>query len=300
MSASVPELHLETLNTLRAWAGATQRLLVSTSQLMGAVWNSPEIGERETDTTLAVIYNACFSTSDSALGLAAAGKTWDADILIRSVYEGTTKFVFICHPDAAERLRRVREYRIELPDVASMRDHSRLETLLPMLPDPDAPEWRPLREMLLSAEGVEELRSEYPRARRRELEQRWSFSEITGWLSKSGIGDFAGFTGLLHGYGMSSHLAHVDWTGAHMVWERGRRSTQRMNAIEMAHGGRIMADTLTAAALRVAAAYRYKGFSLEPVRKASLEQSSLRDRFAAADNEWRTIEYPDTSADDEA
>lgn len=284
----------ESDRVLIGWCIAGQQGLVRYAGLMEPVWRSHDTGEKETDRALALIYNACLSTSDSALGLVQSRKVWDADILVRSVFEGTCKFVLLCSGDQDVRSNRIREYQEELPQIASVRDHTRLAQLLEQLPDPQAPVWLPLREMLLPAPELEILRARYPRSRRKDIEQRWSFNSIVAALSEQ-AGAFSGFSSLLHGYGMSSHVAHVDWTGASMIWERERRSPERVDTIEVAHGGRIIYDLLTASQVRVTAAYLYKGLSTVPIASVTESVKELRSAIDDADERWRTVEYLDSA-----
>lgn len=54
---------------LMNWAIAGQEAITAYAGLMGVVWRSTDVGELVIDTTLAVIYDACFSTSDTILWL---------------------------------------------------------------------------------------------------------------------------------------------------------------------------------------------------------------------------------------
>lgn len=276
---------------LARWCREAQKSLVSISTLLGPVWSSTSIGDHETDSSLAVLSNLCISLSDSALGLTVGRRLWEADILLRSVFEGTAKFVFLCQPNDHERRRRVEEYKETLPKIAALRDHSHADDVLKHVGDTNADEWRPLRDLLLSPEELAQRRGEFPRSARSTLEQRWSFTELVRELTGSSGEVLKGFALLLHNYGMSSHVAHADWIGASMVWERQTRSADQIQAIEFAHAGRLLVDVITAATLRVMAAYKYKGLASEPVLRAFDATAPLREEVRVSGQRWRDAEY---------
>jgi hypothetical protein len=136
-----------------------------------------------------------------------------------------------------------------------------------------------------------ELQAAYPQQARRALEQKWSFAAIADWLGRSELAGTKNLNALLYGYGMSSHALHLDWTGVSMIWERQTRSTQRIDAIDLAHGGRIVSDLLATSLLRVGSAYRVKGLTFEPIDEVRRSTDSLIAAIHDADEAWHQIEY---------
>src|SRR5579864_8176641 len=53
---------------------------------------------------------SCHSTSESTLFLVSAHRYWDAEILLRSVLEGTYKYIYLTMGEPAEREQRAHDY----------------------------------------------------------------------------------------------------------------------------------------------------------------------------------------------
>src|SRR5450759_527048 len=75
---------------------------------------------------LNILGSSCHTTSESALLLTRHGRVWDADMLVRSVLEGTAKYAFLCTTDHAEQARRATEYWHILPEFDRIKRHDRV------------------------------------------------------------------------------------------------------------------------------------------------------------------------------
>jgi hypothetical protein len=137
---------------------------------------------------------------------------WDAEILVRSTFEASVKFVYLLQ-DPMQFAARHQEYRHALTEIALLKDHAKASDFLNLLPDRDAPQWRPMRDTLLPELERAAFARRYPKAVRRALETKWGFAGMLSELSRSGDPALRGFAGLAHGYSMASHVAHADHIG---------------------------------------------------------------------------------------
>lgn len=79
---------------------------------------------------------------------------------------------------------------------------------------------------------------------RKALEQKWSFNEIIGYLAKHsppGL-NLDGVEGLLHMYGMQSHLIHADEAALGLMLDRTQRKPEELLLLEQSHVCRIFSD----------------------------------------------------------
>lgn len=109
----------------------------------------------------------CHLTSESALILTGEMKAWDADVLVRSVMEGTLKYVYMLLGDAPKMRAKAEEYWEVMPSFAAIRRSERLKRFLEDVPNPNSPEWQAFRELILEDNDVETVRKTRNRAERR-------------------------------------------------------------------------------------------------------------------------------------
>ncbi|OHB52350.1 MAG: hypothetical protein A2Y12_19490 [Planctomycetes bacterium GWF2_42_9] len=74
---------------------------------------------------IAQLQISCHLTSESTLLLILNCKIWDADILLRSVLEGTFKLIFLLKGSNEEQISKAKEYWELLPDIMRLRRHLR-------------------------------------------------------------------------------------------------------------------------------------------------------------------------------
>lgn len=199
----------------------------------------------------AQLYIDCHLTSESALILIREGREWDADLLARSIMEGSLKYVYILLGDQSEISKKVCEYWELLPVFSSVKHSERASHFLSAVPDPENKAWNPLKELILDDDEATRLREEWPRVKRKSIEETWSFSGLLRQFAQSDNKKLRLFAHLAHGYGMSSHLLHKDADGVKMVWERARRSPERQTVVKLAHAARVVSDICTFSELRL-------------------------------------------------
>lgn len=272
----------------RAWAESGLMTLRELLPLMSPVSNYPW-GEAKRR-TIAYLLTATARSTESALLLCAYSQVWDAEIVVRSVLEGSLKFAYLLQ-SKLEFPKRHEEYAEKLYEIALFKDHRKAVELLALVPDPASEQWRPMREILLADSEFTALSQKYGKADRNELATRWGFTGLIGELSRSADPYFSGLGALAHGYAMASHVQHVDFVGASIALERDHRSKDRRDSVQLAHTGRLISDLLDFFFLRLATGYRFTGADREKLTHAWSEIAKARQPFKDATSDWMDIEY---------
>lgn len=193
----------------------------------------------------------CHLSSESVLLLIKSGKEWDADMIIRSVMEGTVKYIYLMTGADEEMKEKAREYWEIMPEIAELKRNERLKAFLAILDDPDSPAWIPYQQLLLPDDVIAQINAKYEKKTRDQLIRKWSFSQITKYFLDSDSERLRHLVHLAHGYGTSSHLIHKDGDGVGMVWERYGRDSTRQTAVKLGHSSRIVSDVCVFAELRL-------------------------------------------------
>ncbi|MCA1818763.1 MAG: hypothetical protein LC620_01700 [Halobacteriales archaeon] len=234
---------------------------------------------------------SCTYTSESVLLLTSSVKPWDGDALLRSVIEGTAKFLHLAHGSPEERAAKLREFDIDLPEINRIKRHKRAADFLAAIPNPNDDEWRPLREVLLPPSELAELGEKYPRKARQTLESRWSFGGIVTEMERIPDHPFKGMRHLLHNYGLSSHIIHQDSDGVSIVTDRIARSTERREAVTLAHCGRVVSDVVSMTLLRATAAVALAGTETAWLIPLLKRREALAASIQPAHGQFHDIEF---------
>lgn len=241
---------------------------------------------------VAQLYIDCHLSSESILLLINDQKEWDADLVARSVMEGSLKFTYMLHGTTAEVEKKVDEYWNILPQFSTIKHSERARRFLEEVPDPDNPNWNPFRDLIIDEAEISQIRSKYSRQERQALEERWSFTGICRTFANSKDRGLAHFAHLAHGYGMSSHLLHKDADGVGMVWDRYKRDPERQTAVKLGHTARIVSDVCTFAQLRLFSLLRACQQPTESLKEIEERYKlHLFDELAKAGNQFTEIEY---------
>ncbi|WP_242333103.1 DUF5677 domain-containing protein [Anaeromyxobacter sp. SG66] len=245
--------------------------------------------ERERQ-TLALLLTAAARSSESVLCLTAYGQVWDAEIVLRSVFEASLKFVYLLERPEAFKERHA-EYSEYLFDLAMVKDHRKAEEFLAAIPNAGAGEWRAIRDRLLAKDELESILSRFPKKRRTELEHAWSFGGLISALTRADDSPYVGFAGLAWGYCSMSHLQHADYAGVVLPREREERAPQRRDALQLAHLARIIIDVVACLQIRLLSSYRFLGLDLAPVKETVHKSDALCASFGGAFERWSELEY---------
>jgi len=239
---------------------------------------------------LGQLFRSCNATSESVFILLQADKVWDADILSRSVMEGTLKSVHMLSGGRDEIAARVHEYWEILPLFQSIRQNERASALLdePLTPSNDRVVFT---ELQLTPSDVDWIRAEWPKSTRKMLEEAWSVSGILRSFEQSDSEPLKLLRHLAHGYGMSSHLLHKDSDAVGMEWERSRRDAVRNAAVTTAHSARLVSDQCAFARLRLHMLLRACGKGLSIIQSIDDRFKDLFDELRRASDHFHEIEY---------
>ncbi len=221
---------------------------------------------------------SCQSTSESSLVLIASVRLWDNEMLLRSIMEGTIKFVYLTLGTTEERESKINEFWEILPAISEIKRTKRAKTLIDSLPEQLNSHMGFIKDIILDDEIIGELEKKYPRKFRKELEQRWSYSEIVKKLSQHPL--YGNLNGMFHSYGIGSQLIHQDADAINLLIDHNCRETDRREAKELAHGCRQISDIITFAAMRY---FAYSKLYNENIEKLFLES------FDALNNEMEVF-----------
>lgn len=279
----------QVLSVGREWSQRALFTLREMLPLMGPVATFPgfDDGQRY---TLGLLLTAVARSSESVILLTAYGQLWDAEMVLRSVVEGTLKFAFLLE-SPTEFANRHTEFADSLFDLALLKDHQKAKDFLEGASDPDAPAWRPIRDRVLDDGEFQRIRGRYDKAQQRELEGRWGFTTLLNGLSKRRGAAFKELSGLAWSYSLMSHLQHADYIGVRLPMDRDTRSDDRRDSIHLAHHARLLNDALTAQLNRLTVGYMFVGADLGPIAAALEKVDGVRKSFGGAYERWMDIEY---------
>src|SRR5690606_26817738 len=108
------------------------------------------------------------------------------------------------------------------------------------------------QDVLLSASELDRIETTYPKKRRAQLEQKWSFANMVEDITKTGFPGMDAYSSMLFGYSMSSHLIHMDGLGLGMIRDREQREPVRLDAMNCAHSARLFSEQIHFAVMRAA------------------------------------------------
>jgi len=181
-----------------------------------------------------------FLTGESILILLSHEKFWDAEILLRTICEGSVKFAYILENRGSSD-ERANEYFYILTHQNSVKRSNRLELMLKESAFPKESS-KVFRKIIISEEEQKSIREGTNRVSRKLLEERWSFNGILQYFSNLDDPWYEFLKPLIYQYGMASHLVHKDGDGIGMVWERSQRSAEEEDAIKLSQSARILYD----------------------------------------------------------
>lgn len=276
-------------NLQKAWSENGLTLLRELLPLMSPVGRFPK-WTKEEGRTLGELLSACARSSESVIRLCAYGQAWDADVLSRSVLEGTLKTMYLLQSREHFKQRH-HEYASDLLDIALLKDHKKAKSLLDSVSNPEDHEWLPIREMLLTTAKISDIEQRLGKSMRRALDNKWGFTGLVGELSRASDPMFSGIAGFCHGYAMSSHILHADTIGTAIALERDLRSDERRELVHLAHLKRLIIDQLVYLEMRLMVGYRYVGHSNQSLLEADGKIKRFVESFGDIYKRWLEIEF---------
>ncbi len=174
--------------------------------------NTPEVSS-----ALQVLFHYLLTRSDAMSLLVGEKSQFDAEIILKSLFDTAAKILFICYAEEKDKPLLVDEFW-NLP--ASI-DELRVFGL-----DPEMDE-----------------------AERQRLRQKWSFAGIMEALQGRIVDGepLTGMTDYLYDYVTCSHLADADNVALYLMADWGSRSPEELELLDVSHASRILCDNVTLA-----------------------------------------------------
>ena len=195
--------------------------------------------------TLRVLTNYGLDRSQAAYCLIVNGLVWDAEIIIRTLYEVFAKTVLLATANENVRDKLLEEYWEVLPAMYDRRGALKAEAAESLAKrfgiDGESRIFALLRDRRLYQ--VDPIGN---RRVRKEVDQRWSFSGIVDALRKGRLASVPldGVDALAHIYGVSSHLAHASPKAFDLMEDRVTRGDDLLH-LEIGHICRMLSDIVS-------------------------------------------------------
>ena len=191
--------------------------------------------------------------SQSVVLLIQDHRMWDAEIVMRSVVEATTKILYVCYSDDEERKERLREFWVDLEELNRLKQSERARTSVGQLRTHGlASEFtiKGIQPLVLPRDEERALAAKWSN-RRNDLERKWTMPSMLRSIEKYIVnsGGIAVMQSALHNYGLSSQLIHANESGLWLLWDRNHRAPEEQFRLSVAHGCRLLGDMLSYLAL---------------------------------------------------
>lgn len=197
------------------------------------------------------LFTTLHATSESILVLLANQALFDADVLLRTVMEGTIKYCYLMTGSDEERPQKYTEYRVILPKIERIADHFKAVETIEILRHFSANDLRPFEILLLDDDELEELQATFSKKYKKELKQKWSYQAILRELASSKT-EYKAQIGTLSTYALSSHYCHFDWSGlSSRIAQMQDLASDRLGVVDTAHALRIISNVLSMYLFRI-------------------------------------------------
>ncbi|AEY67526.1 hypothetical protein Clo1100_3392 [Clostridium sp. BNL1100] len=222
---------------------------------------------------LTELFTQLYATGESILMLTSHGAIWEADILLRTLFEGTIKYIYMMQDDLDKKSDLIEEYYDIIPEMQKISDHGKAVEALSIL-KLSGVDKHPFQVSILDEDELKELKDKYSKSRIKELSQKWSYKNILGNLIVKD-NKYEVLTTTLYTYSFSSHLIHYDGeclrqrSGALM-----NNAAKGDQILDLAHLLRIISNVLSLGTIRVSEYAKVYNLNVEQYKK------NLNDNFA--------------------
>jgi hypothetical protein len=210
------------------------------------------------------------------------GRLWDAEIVYRSALECSTRLIYVCIADEAEKKVRVREFFHDLQEVEYLERTSKAETAVTNSNNEQTRTF--VGGVVLSKEDELKLRKKWPKKARKMLKQKWSFSEmvreITCYNNKNL--DLTKYSSLLYSYNLSSHLIHADHTALELTWDRNNnREPLELQELIKSHTSKMLTEPVSMLVICLKSISLSLGieFDTKPLEEKLVKMNELGDKL---------------------
>lgn len=209
--------------------------------------------------------------SISIIELIKISKLWDAQILLRPVFESCLKVCYLCLTPNSIRLIRCREYEEILGAINTLKSHDQATKTVAAA---GGLFHHTIDAVILCEPQRDELDKRFPKQQRNEVQARWGFSRLIGELDQQfrQIFNSSPFATFLHSYQLSSHIIHADVLGIRAIRASGQLERQIHTVVEASHRQALLSSVAGSAMLCT--------ISLAWATQTNLESAlSLTDKF---------------------
>lgn len=195
------------------------------------------------------LFVSLHSSSESILILLLEQAIFDADILLRTVMEGTIKYCYLMTGTIEERNNKEYIYRECLSEIDKITDHYKAADTIKILKEFSYNNLKPFESLLLDNDLLEDLQLKYPSKIRKQLKNEWSYQSLLRSLAES-ANEYKAQLGTISTYALTSHFIHYDWTGISM---RKSNSDDNRTSIlyDLIHSLRILSNALSFYSFRI-------------------------------------------------
>lgn len=273
----------------KIWAEQGALLMRDLLPLLNPIIDHDELDLEVTD-TLGMLLDAASRSTDSAFLLLTFGQHWDAELLVRSVFEASLKFVYLIHSksDVKSRHDEFAEHQFQ---IAIMKEDQKARDALELVPDASSSEWDAIRALVLHEVEREKLKAMYDKANRRSMDTRWGYTGILNALVRSGDPEYSTLSGLFYGYTLSSHLHHADYMGISIVRGHSRLDPYTRDLTQIKRMARLIRDCFTCFELRFCAAGRFAEWPRESLLQARQRIDEFWGKMTESNAAWVKSAY---------
>lgn len=195
------------------------------------------------------LYSGLISTSEGIFALLLEKCYWEAEILLRTVFEGTVKYLYMMSCDLKEDSEIVKEFYLYMPEMQKIDQHKKAQEALEIF-RLFTDRKHPFDRLLLSDDELDNLEQKYPRKRRREIEQRWGFGTLLKVLIEMDE-KYKILAGFYYAYFQSSHVTHFDGDAVKSRYEAIKTNVEEEDfTYNYAYALRILCNVLTLGLIR--------------------------------------------------
>ena len=221
------------------------------------------------------LFRALHYSTKSIFTLLLNHAMFDADVLFRTVLEGTIKYCYLMTGTLEQRAEKYVEYKIILTDIGRLHEHKKAIEAVKIIKEFSNNDTRPIEMAILEEDELLVLKAKYPAKLRDEVQQRWSYKILLLALAtESEI--YRKQLGTLWSYAHGSHQTHYDYFG--LFYNYNGFINDDRNTIDLysiGSGLRLLVSTISLESLRIQEYMRCNNFSQKSLMADLLKLDEL-------------------------
>lgn len=194
------------------------------------------------------LFTSLYSTSETMIHLIRVGELNDSEILFRTVIEGTINYLFMTTGNLESDNEEIVEFYNILPMFQNMRNNRKMKMVIDKYMDYTGKD-HIFTLSRISEDDLIDLNLKYPSKRRKEIERKWSFSNILNKLIEKNHA-FKELEVLFYTYSLSSHFIHQDGNSLNFKFEAMSNSASGDESLNEAIAARMLSNVTTMFTLR--------------------------------------------------